>query len=194
MKKIFMIILLIGIGLMSCQNETIIETPLSGEEQMLADLEISHGSIAFKKPMQNKPIFLRKAKAASISGNFLLDGLTDPQEIYISPTLNNLNPFFITLWSEYGQCFHVIDYIPATNPITVLAQTEDILLLKVERVEPGLTDYWTFWINENDQLEWGFESYQDGELVEETKWSITATASEINLQTVVYCPGESASE
>lgn len=193
------LLLIIFIMAFSCNNgpnnDIELQTDLQRYEEIkdsnpdLKDLQTFFNQVNNKKPAQEKPIFLRKV--ASVSQNWILDGTTAPQILYITPTLDPANPFFYTIYSQLFDCYNVADYLPAQLDLTILSQSAELLAIQHRHVDNALlTDIWIFTINSDDKLQFDIYAYDNGILIPGSFWSMYHTATPVDLTTLTYCPGE----
>ena len=193
MKRLNSLLILLLTGLLiscsSCESKSTLQ--LTDEDSFIEDVFQRFSLEKAPEQVEMKAVFLRKTLELTNSWKMIVTN--DIQEIYLTPTLDVYNPFFITLWSEYSQCFGVIDYIPQTHPITVLSQNANAMIITIPTTIPGETQFWIFFINDDGNLEWFTQIFDSGGTnIEGTAFSMYFEPSNVDLQTLTYCDGESA--
>jgi hypothetical protein len=189
MKKLFFI-LLIALFSLSCENN-VLEIKPDNEIVLEAAFERFDMRPADSNQEEVKAVFTRSLIIANKNWKMIINGDT-VQEIYLTPTLDVYNPFFITLYTSATDCFHVIDFIPQDYDVTLISQNENAMILQSVTNVPGEYTLWIFFLNADDNLEWQIQTFDaGGTYVENSMWSMYFEPTTVDLATLNYCPGES---
>jgi len=190
--KNYLFILLIALMSFSCENNVL---EIQSDEQIAIESALERFDME-RRPAdapqdEVKAIFTRSLIIANKNWKMIING-NNVQEIYLTPTLDVYNPFFITLYSAFGECFSVIDFIPQEYPVTLISQNENAMILQSVTNIPGQYTLWIFFLNDDDNLEWQIQTFDEGgTYVDNSMWSMYFEPTTVDLATLDYCPGES---